>query len=146
VSNVQQSQRIGIHLAATALLLLILNQLNVVFRDVRIRVHYKVFNVSAEISLYSDLFTTAGYLGHRAASSEFLSKLLGHLLDVVAEELETLHCRDIFALIALDSFDYELAVGPFLSFTLLSGFSLGSFLLRVFLSAFSLGDGKGCET
>jgi len=56
-----------------------------------------------------------------------------------------LDCRDVFALVAFDSLDYEFAVRQPFGFALLGGFGFCSFLLGVFLGTLSLRDGEGRE-
>jgi hypothetical protein len=127
------------------LLLLILNQLNIILRHLLILIHQKLLNILAQISLHRNLLSAARYLRDTRSRRELLAKILGDLLDIQPERLETLHGGDVFALVALDALDQDLRRCELFGAARFGGRGFGGFLLRVFFGAFLGIDGEGRE-
>lgn len=64
---------------ATLLLLLVLDELNVIFWDVLVLFQQKLLNLGADVALYLNLFSSARKSSHRGPGRELLTEVLGHL-------------------------------------------------------------------
>lgn len=132
-------------LSSTRLLLLILHLLDVVFRDLLMILRQPIKDIIAHISLHGNLLPARRRLRHATARRELLPKLLGDLLQLQPEQLEPGHLGDVFALVALDALDDDLARGALLGLLALGGFSFGSLLRGVLLRALLGVDAEGAE-
>lgn len=126
-------------------LLLILDQLNVILRNILVLLQKELLNILAQITLHRDLLAATRQLSHARARRKLLAKVLGHLLDIEAKRLEPADGGDVLALVALDALDCDFARGAGLGLTLLCGCGFVRFLGGVLFGAFLGFDGERGE-
>jgi hypothetical protein len=91
-----------------SLLLLLMHNLNIVFRDLFVGLHEIVFNLSGQITLESDFFSASRNLGHTGTGGELFTKVFGDLFEIHVEEFQALNSSDVLSLVPLDPLDYDL--------------------------------------
>ena len=133
------------NLLRSSLLLLILHQLHIILRNIRIILPQKVKNIITNIPLHRNFLPTRCRLRHRTPSSKLLPKLLGDLLQIQPELLQPTDLGHVLALIALHAFDDDFRGGALLGLAGLAGGGFGGFLLCVAVGAFLGVDGEAAE-
>jgi len=120
----------------TPFLLLILNQLNIILRNnALILLQQELLDLLTHIALHDDLLPPTRRLRHTTARRELLPKVLGHPLQVEAEQLQPGHGRHVLALVALDAADLHARRRQRRRLLLLRGGGLGGLLGRVLRGA-----------
>lgn len=124
-----------IHPSSRRLLLLILDQLHIILRHLRMRLQQPIKDIITQVALDRNLLAPLRRLGHARTRSKLLSHLLAHLLQIHPVLLQPAHRRHILPFIPLDPLDNDFGLGQPLRLPRLGRFGFGGFLLRVFLGA-----------
>lgn len=132
-------------LYSTTLLLLILNELNIVLRDLLMIIEQPILHLITHIALHGNLLPTRRSLRHRTSRRKLLAKLLGHLLQIQSKSFQPRNLRDEFPLVPLHALDVHFRGGALFALPRFLSFGFGGFLLGVFFGAFLRVYGEGGE-
>lgn len=123
------------HLSST-FLLFVLNQLNIILRNLLILLQQELLNLIANITLHDNLLAPTRQLRHRTPGRKFLAEILCDFLQLETEGFEARDGRHILAFVALYSFDVYHRAGYLVGLFGFGGFGFGGFLLGVFGGSF----------